>query len=77
MADLKEKIRNLRTTILGSMTIVGAVFTFASEWMQKGVMPNDDKLELLTGAIILGIGLITSADAKALKKVEEKIDEIK
>lgn len=75
MADLKEKIRSLRTTILGSMTIVGAVFTFASEWIQTGVMPSEDKWELLTGALVIGIGLITSADAKALNKVAEKIDE--
>lgn len=73
---LHDKIRSLRTTILGTLTILGATFTIASEWIATGVMPSEDKLELFTGALVMGLGLIFSADAKALKKVDAKVNEL-
>lgn len=73
---IQAKIRSLRTTILGTLTLVGATFTIVSEWINTGMPPSEDKLEVFTGALVLGLGLIFSADNHALKKVDAKVNEL-
>lgn len=72
-----KKIRHYRTTIAGVATILGAVITFISMWAQSGVVPTADKWEALGAALVIGAGLISSADAKTVNKIDAKVEAIK
>jgi hypothetical protein len=57
-------MKNPRTTIAGIMTMVGALLTFAADWVSTGVAPGAEKWAILGGALTVGAGLITAADGK-------------
>lgn len=59
-------MKHWRTTTCGVGTILGAVLTFAAEWLTNGV-PAATHWSALGAAISLGIGLIRAADAKEVE----------
>lgn len=56
-------MKNPRTTAAGVMTMLGAMLTFAGDWVANGV-PTGDKWALLGAALTMGAGLIAAADGK-------------
>ena len=72
-ADFFAKLRHLRTTIAGTLTIAGGLATFVAAWVKTGVPPSSEQWEILGAAVTLGSGLIASADAKTVNAEATKI----
>lgn len=61
-------VKNWRTDLQGVLVMLGATVAFGSSWLAHG-MPDGTQWALLWAGINTGIGLIRSADGKALATV--------
>ena len=56
--------KNLKTTLVGVLMIVGSALGFIANWLASGVAPDPEHWAALGAAVTAGAGFIAAADGK-------------
>lgn len=68
--EIANKVPHFRTTIAGTLLIVGSLASFLGQWISTG-MPEAQSWTILGAALTTGSGLIASADAKIVDSTQK------